>query len=247
MKFSDEILMAFADGELAEPARSEVERAMRTDPAVAERIALHRALRSRVSNAFADVLDEPVPRRLQASLVSGKVVHLDAVRAARQQQVREQSSWSWRQWGAMAASLVVGVLAGALGLRSLQGDTELASMSVKDGALVAQGKLDTALTQQLASAGAAGSQVRIGVSFAARDGSYCRSFAMGTAAGLACRKGGQWAIPVLAEGTPGAPGAYRQASSETPPAVLEAIDQRLAGAALDAGDERAARQRGWKR
>jgi hypothetical protein len=247
MKFSDEILMAFADGELAEPARSEVERALRTDPALAERVALHRALRSRVSNAFADVLDEPVPPRLQAGLVSGKVVHLDAVRAARQQQVREHSGWSWRQWGAMAASLVVGVLAGALGLRSVQGDTELASMSVRDGALVAQGKLDTALTQQLASAGAAGSQVRIGVSFASRDGGYCRSFAMGTAAGLACRKGGQWAIPVLAEGTPGAPGAYRQAGSEMPPAVLEAIDKRLSGAALDADAERLARQRGWKR
>ncbi len=247
MKFSDEILMAFADGELAEPARSEVERAMRGDPALAERIALHRALRSRVSNAFADVLDEPVPPRLQASLVSGKVVQLDAVRAARQQQVRADSGWSWRQRGAMAASLVVGVLAGALGLRSVQGDGELASMSVKDGALVAQGKLDTALTKQLASAGAAGGQVRIGISFAAKDGSYCRSFAMGTAAGLACRKGGQWAIPVLAEGAPATAGAYRQAGSEMPPAVLEAIDQRLSGAALDANDERAARQRGWKR
>lgn len=247
MKFSDEILMAFADGELGEPARTAVERAMRSDPALAERIALHRALRSRVSNAFADVLDEPVPPRLHASLVGGKVVNLDAVRAARQQQARGPSRWSWRHWGAMAASLVVGVLAGALGLRSLQGDAELASMSVKDGALVAQGKLDTALTQQLASAGATGRPVRIGVSFVAKDGGYCRSFAMGTAAGLACRKGGQWAIPVLAEGTAGAAGAYRQAGSEMPPAVLEAVDQRLSGAALDAAGERAARQDGWKR
>jgi hypothetical protein len=247
MKFSDEILMAFADGELAEPARSEVERAMRSDPAVAERVALHRALRSRVSNAFRGVLDEPVPPRLQAGLASGKVVHLDAVRAARQQQVREHSRWSWPQWGAMAASLVAGVLAGALGLRSLQGDSELASMSVRDGALVAEGRLDTALTRQLASAAEAGGQVRIGVSFASKDGTYCRSFAMGTAAGLACRRGGQWAIPVLAEGAPGAPGAYRQASSEMPPAVLAAIDQRLSGAALDASEERAARQGGWKR
>lgn len=247
MKFSDEVLMAYADGELAEPARSEVERAVRTDPALAERVALHRALRARVSNAFSGVLDEPVPPRLQAGLTAGKVVHLDAVRAARQQQVRERSRWSWQQWGAIAASLVLGVLGGALGWRSLQGDAELASLTVKDGALVAQGKLDTALTQQLASAGDARSQVRIGVSFAAKDGTYCRSFAMGTAAGLACRKGDQWAIPVLAEGTPGTPGAYRQASSEMPPAVLDAIDQRLTGAALDAGDERAARQRGWKR
>jgi hypothetical protein len=247
MKFSDEILMAFADGELAEPAKSEVERAIRSDPALAERVAQHRALRSRVSNAFAGVLDEPVPPRLQATVSGSKVVHLDAVRAARQQQVREQSRWSWQQWGAMAASLMVGVLGGALGLHSLQGDGELASMSVKDGALVAEGKLDTALTRQLASSGDTGGAVRIGISFASKDGSYCRSFAMGSAAGLACRKGQQWAIPVLAESNAAPAGAYRQAGSDMPPAVLDAIDQRLSGAALDANDERAARQQGWKR
>jgi hypothetical protein len=247
MTFSDEILMAYADGELGEPARAAVERAIRTDPAVAERVAQHRALRSRVSNAFAGVLDEPVPQRLQSTVSSAKVVHLDAVRAARQQQVRERARWSWQQWGAIAASLVVGVLAGALGLRSVQGDAALASMAARDGTLVAQGKLDTALTQQLASAGDTGSGVRIGVSFAAKDGTYCRSFALGGAAGLACRKGEQWAIPVLAEAPAGADGAYRQAGSAMPQAVLDAIDQRLTGAALDAGDERAARQHGWKR
>jgi hypothetical protein len=87
--------------------------------------------------------------------------------------------------------------------------------------------------------------VRLGVSFRATDGHYCRSFTLGTTAGLACRDGDAWRIPVLAEGE-AEHGAYRQAGSALPAAVLDAIDQRIAGQALDAQAERAARERGWQ-
>jgi hypothetical protein len=246
MKFTDEMLMAFADGELAEPARSQVERALRADPDIAARVAQFRAMRMRVYSAFAGVLDEPVPARLQPSHASAKVVHLDTLRAARQQ-ARPKARWSWPQWGAMAASLVVGVLAGVLGFRSLQGEAELATMASRDGALVAQGRLAAALSQQLASNGPSGERVQIGISFRSKDGSYCRSFALGPSAGLACRNGAQWNIPVLTENAAGPSAAYRQAGSALPPAVLDAIDQRIDGAALDAASERAAQQRGWQR
>jgi hypothetical protein len=52
---------------------------------------------------------------------------------------------------------------------------------------------------------------------------------------------------VLAEGQPATGTAYRQAGAQMPPAVLEAIDERIAGKALDAQGERAARDRGWTR
>lgn len=246
MSFSDEILMAYADGELAEPARTEVECAMRADPAIAARVAQHKALRGDVFAAFAGVLNEPVPPRLQPVGGASNVIQLDSVRAARQP-VRERRQWSWPQWGAMAASLAVGVLAGTVAMNGRQSDSELASVAGKGGALVAQGKLAGALSQQLASAAPADGDVRIGVSFMARDGKYCRSFKTAAAAGLACRSGEEWRIPVLAESEPGATYAYRQAASATPPAVLDAIDQRIAGATLDAGAERAALQRGWQR
>jgi anti-sigma-K factor RskA len=250
MKLSDEVLMAYADGELDEPARSEVEHAMRTDPAVAARVARHKALRANVFEAFAGVLDEKTPPRLDPAAIRGKVVHLDAVRAARHQvhqEPQERSRWAWPQWGAIAATLVVGVLAGMLGYRGMQGGGPLVPIAGQEGALVAQGSLAQALSQQLASASTRDSQVRIGVSFATRDGSYCRSFAFGSTAGLACRSGEHWKIPVLAESEPGAAGAYRQAGSEMPQAVLDAIDQRIDGAGLDAAGEKAAQRRGWKR
>jgi anti-sigma factor RsiW len=48
MKFSDELLIAFVNGELAEPARAAVERALRADPASAARGGPLRAGGSRV-------------------------------------------------------------------------------------------------------------------------------------------------------------------------------------------------------
>lgn len=250
MKLSDEVLMAYADGELDEPARSEVERAIRMDPSVAARVARHKALRANVYEAFAGVLDEKVPPRLDPAAVRGKVVHLDAVRAARNQPPTDtppRERWAWQQWGAIAATLVVGVLAGMLGYRGLQGGGPLIPIAGQNGALVAQGGLAQALTQQLASTPVGANQVRIGVTFVSRDGAYCRSFAFGSTAGLACRSGGHWTIPVLAESEPGVAGAYRQAGSEMPQPILEAIDARIDGAGLDAAQERAAQKRGWKR
>jgi hypothetical protein len=246
MRFSDETLMAFADGELDEATRAEVERAMSADPALAARVQQHIALRRDVFRAFARTLDEPVPQRLRQVVASPKVIQLDSVRAAKKQAAEASRRWSWPEWGAIAATLVVGVLAGSFGLKSVQGETTFA-MAGANGALTAHGKLDAALTQQLASAPPAGAGVRIGVSFVGRDGQYCRTFAMASAAGLACRAGAGWTIPVMVEGDGGSGGAYRQAGSAMPPAVLEAMDARAVGPSLDAKAEQAAAQRGWAR
>ena len=46
MTISDEMLMAYADGELDATAREAVESAMREDPQIVERVARHSALRN---------------------------------------------------------------------------------------------------------------------------------------------------------------------------------------------------------
>jgi len=260
MNFSDETLMAYADGELGEPERSAVARAEREDPAVAAIIARHRKLHTDVYAAFAGVLDEPVPARLQAAgaesgAASATVASLAAARE-RKAKAREAANGAtaasvqqraWPRWGALAASLAVGVLAGSMWLGGGMGGTGDGFVaSDGSGRLVAQGELASALSQQLASTAETDKPVQIGVSFAAKDGAYCRSFAIGASAGLACRDGDTWRVPVLQEAPAGA-GEYRQAASAAPVAVLDAIDQRIEGAALDAAAERAARDRGWKR
>jgi hypothetical protein len=257
MSITDETLMAYADGELDEAARADIERAMRSDPALVARVAQHQALRSDVFAAFAPIADEPVPPSLLAAALPGKVSDLGAARAARSEGRRR---WAWPEWGAIAASLSVGVLVGSLvlggGVRSGGGPgagagagavgNELAALRGAEGTPVAQGRLAEALSTQLAGA-AQKDGVKIGVTFASIDGQLCRSFVAGESAGLACRSGEQWKLAVLTEVAKGAPGEYQQAGSAMPAVVLEAIDARIAGPALDAQAEQAARQRGWQR
>lgn len=253
MSFSDETLMAFADGELDDITKHEVELAMRLDPQLAARVRQHQALRSNVFNAFAPTLDEAVPQRLQAAARSGKVVHLNTVRAARNvppPQVTapapRKRSWTWLEWGAMAATLVAGVFGGIIGSQAFSSNGAMVGIDSDGGSLVARGELANSLSQQLASAAPPGAAVRIGVSFVSKDGVYCRSFTLPNTGGLACRDSSVWRIPVMAA-TEGGGGEYRQAGSTMPAAVLEAVDVRISGKALDANAERGARQQGWKR
>ena len=229
MTYSDDTLMAYADGELDPAERAAIELAMRTDPAIAAAVERHRALRADVAAAFAGILDEPVPARLRPP---APVVSLAVERDKRRR-------WSWPEWGALAATLVVGVLAG----RMIPGGGGPA-IAGNGNQVLAQGELAAALDRQVG--GKAEGAVKVGVSFAARDGAYCRGFVMGASAGLACREGGQWKIPVLAEAEKEAAGGYRQAGSALPPAVLDAIDARIADRPLDAAGEEAARARGWR-
>jgi hypothetical protein len=243
MKFSDETLMAYADGELDDTERAEIARAVDADPALAERVAEHQALRSDVFAAFAPILDEPMPPALTAAALPGKVADLSSARAARAELIATPPRrWSWPEWGAIAATLAVGVLAGSM-IGGTGGDAALALATNTDGKLVAQGQLATALSQQLAASEGA---VRIGVSFAAKDGSLCRSFITHGTAGLACRSSNAWQVPVVAEVASAAAGDYRQAGSAMPAAVLDAIDARITGPALDARGEQEALQRGWQ-
>jgi hypothetical protein len=242
MTFSEETLSAYADGEVDAATRAALEAALATDPELAQRVAHQRALRARVRDAFTPVLDEPLPERLLASVRgdapaarAGNVVPLRRPPPAR---------WSWPQWGAMAASLVVGVLLGPVLLRPS------APLETTGGRVLASGPLSRALSQQLASAQTPGAPVAIGVSFRARNGGYCRTFVLREAqslAGLACREGPAWQVVTLAQSeAPGAGGGYAQAASALPPAVARTLDELIVGEPLDAAAETAARERGWK-
>lgn len=64
LRFSDETLMAFADGELDRETQEAVERAMETDDDVVSRVALFIETRARAKEGMAPFLDEPVPDEL---------------------------------------------------------------------------------------------------------------------------------------------------------------------------------------
>lgn len=249
MRFSDEILMAYAEGELDEPQRSDVERAVRADPALAAIVERHRAWRLEVVTADSSAAGEPGPAQAGgASSAATKVLSLDAARHARSRPAPAAAGLdapaaapvlvAWPRWTALTATLVAGVLAGSLWFGGADGNSGFISADVA-GRLVARGQLDGALSRQLASDPAPNSPARIGTSFVTRDGGYCRSFRMGASAGLACRSGDAWRIPVLGEAV--------RARGAMPGAVIDAIDERMLGAPLNGPAERAARERGWRR
>lgn len=237
MKIPDELLMAYADDELDMPQREAIEQAMRTDPSIAQAVARHRALRRDVFDAFAGILDEPVPAHLQPR--AENIVPIGGARGKVQRR-----RWSWPEWGALAATLAIGVLAGGAGWHVLRDDAGQV-MLAQGGGVIAQGKLAAALTGQLA--GDPPGDVRVGVSFVSRDDRYCRSFVIDRTAGLACRNASDWHIAVLTETPAAQDRQYRQAAVQMPQAVLDAIDERIVGDALDAQGERAARERRWGR
>lgn len=238
MSYDDETLMAYVDGELDAKLRAEIDAAVEKEPALARRVEEHRAVRARVTGAFAKVLNQPLPERLirAAQTDRGNVLQFPA-RTAR----ALAAPWRAREWAAMAASLVLGAV---ISWRLLA--TGGAPIVAVEGALVARAELAHALDRQLASEQRGGEPVLIGLTFKARDGNYCRSFEMRAThtAGLACRAGSDW--QVTATDSSVAPGGQmQQANSALSPAILRAIETRADGAALDAETERSAQAAGW--
>jgi hypothetical protein len=247
--YDDETLMAYADGELDDAQRAAIAAAVERDPELARRVERHRATRARVAGAFARVLDQPLPGKLitaargadAAAATSATQRRGEVLQFPSQASAPRTRRWGVREWGAMAASVVLGVLASWQWLAPQQ-----PFLSPRNGALVASGGLATALDAQLASTQREDDAVQIGVSFRSRAGEFCRSFVLREAgtAGLACRAGDEWRIAVTATAAE-ASGGIRQASAAAP-AVLKEIEAQISGEPLDAAGEKDALAGGWK-
>jgi len=243
MTVTPEELMAYADGELTGDDKARVEAAIAGDSALRAEVERHRRMRGLLQKAYGGVIDEPMPAHLTqaargtAPEAAEAPIDLAAARAKRiaAPVLRE---WRGREWGAMAAALIVGVLVGGQTLNrgGLIGDD-----------LVAQGALSRALETQLAAD--EGRQIRIGVSFVNATGAPCRTFAAdrGALQGLACKDAGAWRIDTALRGEQQSATEFRMAAVETPAALLARVED-LANdqGTLDAAAERAARDGGWK-
>jgi len=242
MTVTDEELMAYLDGEL-DTARSEsLRHEIAASAELARRVADQQALRDRLRHAFDRTLNEPVPSRL-TDLTSRDLV-IDFAAATR----RRTSRTAWLSGLAVAAGIVLGIAIGPMLLELAKEQPEI----VASGAEVAAGgALADALSRQLASEQSASDPIRLGVSFLAKNGEYCRTFIShrggGSMAGLACRHGAAWRIDALQSVTSaeGDSDGYRQAATSLPPLVLDAAEVWMAGDALDAQGEAEAREHNW--
>ena len=242
MTVTDEELMAYVDGELDAAHSESLRQEIAASADLSRRVAEQQALRDRLRRAFDPALDEPMPARLTGLTARARVVELGS--PAR----RRPSRVAWLSGLALAAGIVLGV---ALGPVLLQLARERPEIVASGAEVAAGGALADALSQRLASEQAASDPIRLGVSFLAKNGEYCRTFISrrgdATLAGMACRHGAEWRVDALQSVTivPGDADGYRQAATSLPPLVLQAAEAAMTGDPLDAVGEADARDHHW--
>jgi len=224
-------LLAWLDGELEESEAARVAQIVSADPALSERAEAHRRLQARFAAAFDPIAATPIVEK--PVLRVAPVLSLAAARAERAAKVVRPPR-RWALPGALAASLVVGLLIG-------HGFGMPTGVADRPGALALSKPIAQALDAQLS--GEAG-PVRVALSFRDRSGNFCRSFTATYVAGVACRDRADWALRYAAPGAPEKQGAYRMAGDDSGSAQVVAA--MIVGDPLNSVAERAARMRGWR-
>lgn len=225
-------LVAWVDGELDEAHATEVARAVAANSELAALADRHRALKARFAAAFDPIALQPAA--MPTDRASAPVASLDAARARRDADAAMSPRRWWGVGGAIAASLLVGVLAG----HDLIGPGGVAG---EPGAPTLPAPITQALDGQLAGEGGA---VRVALSFKDRAGGYCRSFAATDLSGVACRDGGDWRLRYAA------PASIRQTDyrmAGTDADEIRFIQSAIVGEPLDRDAELKARASRWAR
>jgi anti-sigma factor RsiW len=272
---SDEVLMAYADGELTLDERRHIEQRLKLEPALRARLAPFVETREQIANAFEHTLDEPVPQRLLDTVLRNRVIYpawstppprkLSVIGRVRDTIGSALSMLSPSSLGftpAMAASmalvLAVGLTGGWIAGRAKTASPSLLSASgstvVANGALAEA--LETVPSRSLSDPATRDARIVPVLSFKTADGTVCREYraredgAKRDRAGLACRAAdGQWHVTLHVE-TPklSAPtgDAYETASGANVPSVDALVDSMMSGDALGAEDEHALIARNWQ-
>jgi hypothetical protein len=236
---TDETFFAWLDGELAPDEAARVGAEVAADPRLSALAADHRAMQARLKGAFDPLLDRPLPDALKAAVRSDP--RSDVVDLA-QAKARRDDARRWRsapQWAAMAATLAVGILIGAIVPHRRDGGP----VEVRGGKMYAAAALNLALDKQLASAPAG--DVRIGVTFRDQAGAICRTFTATASSGLACKENGRWQMRGLFAPPEARASNYRMAAGMDPN-LAALVDSTIAGDPLDAAGEKAAQANGWR-
>jgi len=235
---SDETFFAWLDGELDTSEAARVEAEVAADPRLWARAAEHRAMQQKLKGAFDTLLDAPVPAVIAdaaGSRPAAKVADIAEARRSRERRLRP----SLVQWGAMAASLALGILVGTMAPR----EHEAGPVTVQGSSLYAASALGHQLDTQLASAPVG--DIRIGMTFRDQGGAICRTFMTPASTGLACRESSKWRVRGMF-GTPeGQSGDYRMAGGMDP-GLAGLVDTSMKGEPFDAAQERAAREHEWR-
>jgi surface antigen len=266
----DEMLMAYADGELTAAERQAMEQLLGQDAALRARLEPYVETRLRLAYAFEHMLHEPLPDRLVAAIAVAGAQQPHPGPAARapgwHTRLRDALAEAFAATfpngmsplvAASAASLLL--VAGTAGWIGGRVFAPSGMIEVTDAGLVASGSLANAL-ESLPSGASSPSEAGEGsvtpvLSFRSQTAGICREYRItGGAsasdfAGLACRTAdGDWQLALHVE-TPkpeAAQGPYQTATSTNIVAVDALTGSLIAGDAFGRDDEAKLLANGWE-
>ena len=243
-EFTDEDLMAYADGQLPEERASALDLALSQDPSLAERLALFVETSAAAKEALAPMLDEPVPDELVANVRAlaekskpSATVTPFPPRPANSPAAPSRSFWQVP----LAAGLALIVGFGAAQFTgagdTVDGELILAGLGSPEviGALtsVASGE-ETTLT--------GGERFAAIATFEDGAGALCREYELDRTTGetlvsVACHDGSDWSLRLAIAASSDSTGYAPASSLDTLDAYLTATE---AGAPMSLEDEAAA-------
>ncbi|UVC11687.1 hypothetical protein IHQ71_14475 [Rhizobium sp. TH2] len=247
--FDDETLMAFADGEADEITIARVMRAMAGSPAIAARVEMFRATRTKVAQSMKPLISEPVPPGLRLSVDA--MIERDAearalkarTQKAPEQNIVELAPWLKKRpglrtppWFAPLAAcivLMIGAAGGYVAGVTMPAQVQPEFASIQDPAII------KALSE-IPSGGhvdlqASGRTLEPVLSFKLEDGTLCREYKLREAnakgvISIACLDNDRWQTHLLMASAQPEEGYAPAGAAETIDAYLASIH---AGSPLD--------------
>ena len=200
---SDEVLMAYVDGELPEEERKALQAALARDAPLMQRLESFVFTRGPLLPAYNAVLSAPIPERISQLLaVAEPPVPRRTTPSGGSSKLRRIVAGFWAPFLSPAAAIPVVVAGAAVGWLLARGaQTEFVSLDSRGG-LVASVAMQAALesTPKDVRAGAGSSLVlEPTFTFATAKGGWCRQYRLfhrdgQAASGVACRDQGVWRV-----------------------------------------------------
>lgn len=240
MAITDEMLMAYADGELDAAGMAEVEHAMAEDERLAERVAVFADTRRAVKDAYA--APAPVSAELEARVraMSAAAKPQPATAEVIDLASRRRPAPVWSMAMAASIALAAGLAGGWYIGKGRPAAVEGLQLTALSDPAISDALSGTAAGERIGLA--SGSAFAAIATFRNADGELCREFEYDQPAGstyvaVACDQSGTWDLR-MAVASPPDDGGYAPASSlDTLEAYLNATG---AGQPLSADDEAAA-------
>ena len=263
MRFDDDTLIAYLDGQLPDAAYGPLEDALKHDAALRTRLQALADSSELARRAFDPVLLEPVPPQLIAAIWRAPDPRARTLGSSRRT-TQPLGLLSWlglaagpRSWPTLASVVVLG-LGVVLGWQLLS-PADDARWALREGGTVTDQALAMAL--EVSPSGrvlrTAGGAVEILASFEQAGGGHCREFNRSSLdgtrdeLGIACRSAhGDWQLDLLVtenrSATTGQDG-YQTASDDQHDRADAFLKDRVQGAPLGEAEEKALIKRGWAR